>query len=129
MKLFFVTDGNQQRLVRSKMLSIFKPAVRRVIADAATSSHQNIFGGDNVIIEKLKEHKQANQVLKLSLLRPQNPGKGKGKPNKKGASQKLKGPRAKGRQIPTKCPTNRTQESICCLWREEVYQQLGKGQV
>ena len=38
LKLFSITDGNLHRLVISKLLTIFKPAVRRALAKIASGS-------------------------------------------------------------------------------------------
>ena len=47
LKLFSVTDANQQRLVRARMSSIFKPSLRWEL-------NQGIFGGDSLVLENLE---------------------------------------------------------------------------
>ena len=44
LNLYSVTDSNNQRLVKSNMLSIFKPGLRRIVANATLDSYQGIFG-------------------------------------------------------------------------------------
>ena len=68
LRLFSVTDYNQQRLVRSKMCSIFKPNMRRVMNTNASDSSQGIFGGVSNIIKNLKETKEINMLVKQSLI-------------------------------------------------------------
>ena len=53
LKLFSVTDANQQILVRSKMSKIFQPNVRQALNQNTSGSFQVIFGGDsNVRVRK-----------------------------------------------------------------------------
>ena len=64
---YSVTDSSNQRMVKYKMLSIYKPGLRRILSSAALDSHQGVFGGDQAVIEKLKEHKDEQEVENSSL--------------------------------------------------------------
>ena len=68
LRLFSVTDYNQQRLIRSKMCSIFKPNMRPALNTNASDSSQGIFGGVSNIIKNLKETKEINMLVKQSLI-------------------------------------------------------------
>ena len=68
LKLFSVNDANQQRLVRSKMSSIFKPSMRQALNLNALDSFQGIFGGDSIVLKNLEEHKRMNTVVRTSVL-------------------------------------------------------------
>ena len=59
-KLFSVTDANQQRLVRSKMSSIFKTSVRRALNLNTSDSSQGSFDGDSNVLKSLEESKKIN---------------------------------------------------------------------
>ena len=48
LKLFSDTDANQRRLVRSKMLNIFNPDLKRILAAAALDTFLGIFGGNSI---------------------------------------------------------------------------------
>ena len=105
LKHFSVTDGNKQRLVRSKMFSIFKPTVRLLLTTAPSVSHHRSLGGIHTVVKQLEEHKKMNYLPKSHLLQTHKSRKGKGKPGRKGAKkQQLEGPRAKIRKIPIKNP-------------------------
>ena len=75
MKLFTVTDTKQWTLVRTKMSSIFRPAVRRAINQAAADSSQGIFGGVPKVLEALKESKEINMVISQNLVKTKKAGK------------------------------------------------------
>ena len=70
LRLFSVTDFNQRRLVRSKMCTILKPNVRRVLNTNTSDSSQGIFGGVSNVLENLEESKKINTLVKSSLLQP-----------------------------------------------------------
>ena len=59
LKVFFrchaVNDSNIRKLVRSKVLSIFKSSFRRVIASGAQESSVGIFGGCEAVINHISE--------------------------------------------------------------------------
>ena len=67
LKLFSVTDINQQRSVRSKISSIFKPIVRQALNLNTLDSSQGIFGGDSNVLKNLEESKKINTLEKSSL--------------------------------------------------------------
>ena len=64
------------------MLSIFKPGLRRVVAEAASYSCQGIFEGYRAVLLRLKEQKTVSQMLNTSVLKPKTTGMGKCKPGK-----------------------------------------------
>ena len=45
LKLFSVTDGNQLRLVKSKMLSMIIPSVRHLLATVTSGTHLGVLRG------------------------------------------------------------------------------------
>ena len=96
-------DHNTMRLVRYKMMSIFKSSFRRVIASGATESNVCIFGGNSVVIERLIACKKVYQALMGALLPAKKAGKGKNKDSnpKKGSSKnrQLKDPKVKARSL------------------------------
>ena len=63
LRLFSVTDYNQQRLVRSKMSTIFKPNVRRALNLNTSDSSQGIFGGVSNVRKNLKENKEITTLV------------------------------------------------------------------
>ena len=75
--LYSVTDFNQQRLVKTKMASIFKPALRRALTSYATDSSQGIFGGVKQVTKTLEDTKKTNTLIKQSLLQTKKTGKGR----------------------------------------------------
>ena len=86
-KLFSVTDSYLHRLVRSKLLTIFKPVVRRAFTLNASGTHQGVLGGTQSVLKQLKEQKEENTFIKASIILTKTTGKGKGKPNLKGAKK------------------------------------------
>ena len=81
-------DHNTRKLVRTKMLSIFKPSYRSVIASGAEGSKDGIFGGNSAVIDRLTEWKKVDQALRGTVLPTKNTSKGK---NKGSASKKGSG--------------------------------------
>ena len=63
LKLFSVTDANQQRLVRSKMSGIFKPSVRQALNLNASDSSLFIFGGVSNVLKNLEENKKLTMLF------------------------------------------------------------------
>ena len=99
MKLFSVTVANKWRLVRSKMLSIFKPSVRRALNLNASDSSLGIFGGDSNVLKNLEENKKINTLVKSSLLQTKKAGKAGSKYGKnKGKTPAVGGSKAKGKK-------------------------------
>ena len=68
LKLFSITDANQRRLFRSKMLNIFKPGVRRNLNMQSSDTSQGIFGGDSRVLKSLEDQKKMSTLLKSALL-------------------------------------------------------------
>ena len=64
LRLFAVNDTNQRQLVRSKMVNIFKPAVRRALLRENSGSTQGIFGGDINAFKNIEESKKQPALLK-----------------------------------------------------------------
>ena len=103
LKLFTVNDSNQCRLVKSKMVNIFKPAVGwDLLRDNSGSTH-GIFGGDLNVFKNLEENKKQSTLLKAVMLQTKKPGKvgnagakGGKKPAAKGGSK------GKGKKSPRK---------------------------
>ena len=96
LKLFSVTDANQQRLVRSKMSSIFKPSVRRALN---LNTSQGIFDGVSNVLKNLEESKKINTLVKSSLLQTKKAGKtGRMSGKNKGKKPEAGGPRPKAKK-------------------------------
>ena len=66
--LFSVTDAIQQRLVRSKMSTIFKPNVRQALDLNTSDSSQGVFVGVSNVLKNLEESKKINILVKVNLL-------------------------------------------------------------
>ena len=79
------------RLVRSNLLTIFKHAVRRALAENASGSYQGVLGGTESVLKQLKEQREENTLFKAYLLPTKTTGKGKGKPNSKSAKKDIVG--------------------------------------
>ena len=75
LKLFTVNDTNQCRLVKSMMVNIFKPGVRRALLRDNSGPTRGIFGGDLNVFKNLEENKKQSTLLKLVLLQTKNPGR------------------------------------------------------
>ena len=82
LKLFSVTNANQQRLVRSKMSSIFKPSVRWALNLNASDSSQGIFGGVSNVLKNLEESKKIKMLVNSSHLQTKKSGKAGSKSGK-----------------------------------------------
>ena len=105
LKLFSVTDANQQRLVRSKMSSIFKSSVRRALNLNASDSSQGIFGGVSNILKNLEESDKINTLVKSILLQTKKSGKAGNRSDKnKGKKPAARGSKARGKKNPRKRP-------------------------
>ena len=76
-KFVFVTDCNQQMLVRSKILSIFKPSVKCLLSTVASGTHLGLLGGVQTAVKQLEEHNKVNQLSNSSLLQTCKSWKGK----------------------------------------------------
>ena len=98
MKLFSVTDGTQQRLVRPRGLTLFKPALRQFLTQNALGSHKRALGSTQTVIKQLEEHKKETQLVNSSMLQTKTTGKGWGKHGPKGAKKgAARGSKGKGK--------------------------------
>ena len=72
LKVFFrcysVNESNVRKLVRTKVLSIFKPSFRWVIASGVLESSVGIFGGSEAVINRITERKKVEQVLRGAIM-------------------------------------------------------------
>lgn len=70
-KLFFISDGSQQRLYWLKMLTIFKPVLRQVLAHNTPTSYQGALENAQDFVRKLEFRKKLFfSILSLSNLKP-----------------------------------------------------------
>ena len=67
LKLFSVTDANQQRWVRSKMSYILKPNIRHALNQNTSGSSHSIFGGDSNVFMNLEDSKKNVKFAEVSL--------------------------------------------------------------
>ena len=58
-----MNDSNIRKLVRTNVLSIFKPSFRQVIASGAQEASVGIFGGTDAVINHIMEHKKVDQAV------------------------------------------------------------------
>ena len=65
--LFAINDTNERRLVKSKMVNIFKPGVRQAFLRDNSGATEGIFGGDSNAFKNLEESKKQNQLMKAVL--------------------------------------------------------------
>lgn len=56
--------------MKSKILSIFIPGLRTIVANASSDSHKGKFGGDSAVIYYLIKQKKMSKKLIISLLKP-----------------------------------------------------------
>ena len=75
LRLYSFTDFNQRRLVKNKMATIFKPALRRALTSYATDSSQGIFGGVKQVTKTLEDTMKSITLIKQSLLQTKKTGK------------------------------------------------------
>ena len=101
LKLFSVTDADQQRLVRSKMSTIFKPSVRWALNLNTSDSSQGIFGGVSNVLKNLEESKKINTLVMSSYLETKTLG-----------SQALSLARRKARSLQLGDPRPRTRKVL-----------------
>ena len=96
LRLYSITDYNQQRLVRTKMCSIFKPNLRQALNLNVSDTSLGIFGGTSNVVKNLKENKEINMLVKQSLLQTNKTGRGGAKSGKnKGKKPAARGSKAK----------------------------------
>ena len=97
LRLYSITDFNQQRLVKQKMATIFKPNLCRALTSYTVDSSQGIFGGAEQVTKTLKDSKKKNMLIKGSLLATKKTGKVGVKSGKnKGKKPAARGTKAKG---------------------------------
>ena len=103
LKLFNVNDSNQRRLVKFKMVNIFKPTVRQALLRDNSGSTQGIFGGDLNAFKNLEETKKQSALLKTVILKTKKPGKAGNAGAKRGKKPAAKGgSKGKGKKSPRK---------------------------
>ena len=99
LKLFSVTDANQQRWVRSKMSYILKPNIRHALNQNTSGSSHSIFGGDSNVFKNLEDSKKMSSLLKSVLLQTKKPEKVGNKSGMKGAKKAAaRGSKGKGKK-------------------------------
>ena len=111
LKLFSVNETNHCRLVKSKMVNILKPAVRRALLRDNSGSTQGIFGGDLNTFRNLEESKKQTALLETVMLQTKKPGKA-GKAGIKGGKKPAakEDPRARVRKALRKAQKRRQEE-------------------
>ena len=97
--MYSVTDFNQQRLVKQKMATIFKPNLHWALTSYTVDSSQGIFGGEEQVTKTLEDSKKQNTLIKGSLLATKKAGKVGAKSGKnKGKKPAAGGTKAKGKK-------------------------------
>ena len=56
--MYSIHDISIWQLIRSKMLNIFRPSYRKALMKGPSGSKAGIFGGDNMVLDKISKHKK-----------------------------------------------------------------------
>ena len=76
LKLYSVCGSNTRKLVRSKILGIFKHNYRWVFATAAVGPHQGVLESTQTVLKLLKVHKDEVALVKACMLPTRTTGTG-----------------------------------------------------
>ena len=68
MRLYAVSDFNQQRMVKQKMATIFRADFHWALTSYNADPSQGIFGGEDHVMRTLEETKKLIMLIKSSLL-------------------------------------------------------------
>ena len=69
-KLSGFHDHTLRSLVRQKMLTIFKPKVRQAAMRDASQSKVGLFGGDQVVSDRITESRKKDGIIRSAVLTP-----------------------------------------------------------
>ena len=108
-----VNDTNQHRLVKSKMVNIFKPNVRQALLRDISGSTRGIFGGDLRAFKNLEDSKKQSALLKMVMLQIKKPGRQVKLAQKEARSLQPKGdPRARVRKALRRSPKREPRRTL-----------------
>ena len=98
MRLYAVSDFNQQSLVKQKMATIFRADFHRALTLYNTDSSQGIFGGEDHVMRTLEETTKQRTLIMSSLQTTKKAGKAGDKSGKnRGKKPAAGGTKAKGK--------------------------------
>ena len=69
-KLSGFHDDALRRLVRHKLLTLFKPKVRQALMKGAGQSKFGMFGGDEAVSERIIESRKKDGIIRSAILTP-----------------------------------------------------------
>ena len=75
-------DDALRRLVRHKLLTLFKPKVRKAVMKGAGQNKVGLFGGDEAVSNRIVESRKKDGIIRSAILTPST-GKTKSKSKKK----------------------------------------------
>ena len=79
-------DDALRRLVRHKLLTLFKPKVRKAVMKGAGQNKVGLFGGDEAVSNRIVESRKKDGIIRSAILTPST-GKQKSKTKKKSKSK------------------------------------------
>ena len=79
-------DDALRRLVRHKLLTLFKPKVRKAVMKGAGQNKVCLFGGDEAVSNRIVESRKKDGIIRSAILTPAT-GKQKSKTKKKSMSK------------------------------------------
>ena len=79
-------DDALRRLVRHKLLTLFKPKVRKAVMKGAGQNKVGLFGGDEAVSNRIVESRKKDGIIRSAILTPTT-GKQKSKTKKKSKSK------------------------------------------
>ena len=79
-------DDALRRLVRHKLLTLFKPKVRKAVMKGAGQNKVGLFGGDEAVSNRIVESRKKDGIIRSAILTPST-GKSKSKTKKKSKSK------------------------------------------
>ena len=85
-KLSGFHDNALRRLVRHKLLTLFKPKVRQAVMKGAWQTKVGLFGGDEAVSTRIVESRKKDGIIRSAILTPAT-GKSKSKTKKKSKSK------------------------------------------
>ena len=80
-------DDALRRLVRHKLLTLFKPKVRKAVMKGAGQNKVGLFGGDEAVSNRIVESRKKDGIIRSAILTPAT-GKQKSKSKKKSSKTK-----------------------------------------
>ena len=82
MRLYAVSDFNQQRLVKQKMATILRADFRRALTSYSADFSQGIFGGEDHVMRILEETEKQRTLIMSSLQTTKKAGKAASSPGR-----------------------------------------------